>query len=406
MSKASSKNLAPKIISIIFALVLWIYVIDTINPEESRPIPNVTVKLVNMEELDRHQLAIKEHDDLRVKVKLTGRRDEIYKIAPEQVQVRADLKGYGPGINNIPLEVIAPNNLDVDVSPRFITIELENIIRKEKDIKIVTRGKPKDNFLPGDLKYTPRKTEIVGPESHVNSVDYVVARLDLTDVSENFAVSLPLQAVNNKGEEITNVDLATSYINVSLSVDSLKTLPIKPDLQVTMEAGYILTNVEINPKELALRGQEEAFDDIEEVLTEAIKIDNLNGNRRVNVKLNLPEGITQHSDTPIIVNLYAEKIEEVTYKINRDRIGFNNIDDGLSLDTDRIPENMDIKIRGLKNVLDSIKEADIKLVVDLNGLDAGEYTIEPLVQLPYTVEKDIEGLELSPKSINIKLVNK
>lgn len=405
MKKIGNKNIAPKVISILFSLVLWIYVTGT-NPDAFRNITNVPVQLVNIEEIRRNGLAIKGSDDFRVRIRLTGKRDEVYNVSSDEIQIRADLKGCKAGVNNIPLEITVLDNVEVDVIPRSISVELEKIISKQKEVKIITTGTPEKDFIVGNLQYKPKMVEVEGPESYVNLVESVVAKLDVTRATENLAWNLPLKPVNSKNEEVPNVDVKISNVNVSLSVDLLKSVPVKPDLQVTTEAGYDVTDVKISPMDVVLRGQKELINDIIEVITEPIKFENLNQDKTLNVRLNLPEGVTLHKNVPITVDLRLEKVEEATYKISRDEIIFNNIDEKLKVDTSSIPENIDVRVVASRDVLDSIKEDDIKTEVDLSGLDANKYTIELVAQLPFTIEKNIKELHLNPKTIDIELIDK
>lgn len=41
-----SRNTAPKVLSLVFALVFWIFVMDNVNPEMTRVFDNVPVELV------------------------------------------------------------------------------------------------------------------------------------------------------------------------------------------------------------------------------------------------------------------------------------------------------------------------------------------------------------------------
>lgn len=406
MNKTGIRNLAPKIISILFALVLWIYVMSVINPRVSSDLANIPVKLVNLEELKEQGLVIAGSEDFKVRVRLTGRRDEVFKVSPEQIQIKADLRGYKLGVNNIPLEVSAPNNIGVDVSPRFIRVELEEIIKKQRDVKVLITGSPKKNYVVGNLEYKPTVIWIEGPESYVNSVENVVAKLDVTGESKNLLLSLPLKPVNSRGEEVPGVEVKTAYADVSLDINLLKSVPIKPDLQVTTGDGYIISNVEINPKEVILKGQEEILKGITDITTDIVKAENLTTDQVIETKLKLPQGVTLQEEIPITVSISLENVEEETYKISKDKIIFNNLNEKLKVDKNNIPESVDVKIVALRSVLDSIKESDINIEVDLKELTANEYTIEPVVQLPFIIEKDVKELQLNPKTINIKLVEK
>ncbi|MBU5674803.1 hypothetical protein KQI88_00040 [Alkaliphilus sp. MSJ-5] len=406
MNKTGIRNLAPKIISILFALVLWVYVMSVINPRVSRDLVNVPVKLVNLEELKAQGLVLVGSEDFRVRVRLTGRRDEVFKISPEQIQIKADLRGYKLGVNNVPLEISAPNNIGIDVSPRFIRVELEEITKKQRDVKVLITGSPKKNYVVGNLDYKPTAIWIEGPESYVNSVENVVAKLDVTGETKNLLLSLPLKPVNSRGEEVPGVEVKTAYVDVSLSIDLLKSVPIKPDLQVTTGDGHVISNVEINPKEVILKGQEEILKGITEITTDIVQVENLTTDQVIETKLKLPQGVTLQEEVPITVSISLQKVEEETYKIPKDKIIFNNLNEKLKVDKNNIPESVDVKVVALRSVLDSIKESDISIEVDLKELTANEYTIEPVVQLPFTIEKDVKELQLNPETINIKLVEK
>lgn len=408
MKKTGNRNIAPKVISILFALLLWIYVTGTLNPRSFRNFSNVPVTLINVEEMKEHGLAIKNDDldNLKVKVRLTGRRDEVYKISSNQIQVRADLKGYGLGKNNISLEVVVPNNIEADVSPRFISVEFEKIIKQEKEVSVEVLGKPKEDFVTGNFKYQPTKVWIEGAESYVNSIENIIAELDLTGITDNIALNLPLKPINNKGEEVKNVDLKTSHVEVSLQVDLLKTVPIKPDLQINTQTGYKIRKTEINPTSIILRGQKELIDNISEIVTKPIKADNLDKNETLNVELDLPEGVILYRETPMTIDLHLEKLEEKNYEISKDEIIFINADEKLKVDTSDMAERINIKIVALRSILDLINKNDIKIVVNLNDLDANEYTVEPILQIPFISEEDIEEINLDPKTIDFRLIEK
>lgn len=406
MNKTGINNLAPKIISILFALVLWIYVIGTINPRTTENFPNVPVKLLNLEELAEQKLVLVGDEDFKVRVKVTGRRDEVSKISTAQIQVKADLRGATLGSNSIPLEVTVPNNIEVDVSPRFIRVELEEVIRKQKNVKVVITGTPKENFSVGKPQYKPNIVWVEGPESYVNSVESVVATIDVTGESGELVLSLPLKPVNSRGEEVKNVSVKTSYADVTLDIDLLKAVPIKLDEEITAAEGYVITDVELSRSEIMLRGNEEVLRGITEITTELVEAKNLTKNESIEVNLNLPQGVYMEEDTPIVVNISVEEVEEEVYEINKDKILFNNLEENLKIEKSNIPENIEVKIFALRSVLDSIKENDIHIEVDLTGLNANEYTIEPVVRLPFIIERDIKDLQLNPKTITIELLEK
>lgn len=406
MNKTGIRNLAPKVISILFALLLWIYVMGAINPRVSPDSLNITVKLINLEELQQQGLVIVGDQEFKVRAKLTGRRDEVYKIGPEQIQIKADLRGCKLGVNSVPLEVIVPSNIEVDISPRFIRVELEEVIKKQREVKVVVTGTTKENYVAGDPEFKPTLVWIEGPESYVNSVENVVAKIDVTGEDKNLVLSLPLKPVNSRGEEITSVDVKTPYADVTLPIYLLKSVPIKPDLQITTAEGFTITIVDINPKEVILRGPEAILKDIKEIITEPIKAVGLNKSEQLETKVKLPEGIKMPEEVPIIVNVTIEKVDEETYQIDKEKISFINLNEKYKIDKSDIPETVGVRIIALRSVLDTIKDTDMSVIVDLNNLSAGQYTIEPVISLPFNIERDVKESHLDPKTISVKVVDK
>lgn len=403
MNKTGIKNLAPKIISILFALILWIYVIGTINPRTSRNISNIPVKLENIEEIKNQGFVLVGDGDFTARVRLAGRRDEVYSVSSDQIELKADLRGYRLGTNNIPIEVSVPGNLDVDVNPRYIEVNLEEIIKKQRDVQVITSGIPKESFAVGELQYRPTVTWIKGPESYVNSVENVIAQLDITGVSDELLLSLPLKPVNSRGEEVPNIDVETSYTDISLSIDLLKTVSINPNYSINTTEDYEITNVEVNPKEITLKGQRQILSTISEISTELIELENITENKEIETKLDFPDGVTVQNDTDIIVDINVEPIEEKNFQISTDKIEFNNLSENLKIDTSNVPESLNVTITAVKDVLDRMNTDDIRAVVDLSGLNVDKYDIEPIIEISFNIRADIKDIKVDPEVINIEL---
>ncbi len=403
MNKTGIKNLAPKIISILFALVLWIYVMGAINPRVTRTLSNVSVNLINVEEVKNQGFILTGNKDFSARVKLTGRRDEVYNVSADQIELNADLRGYTLGSNNIPLEVSVPGNIDVDLSPRYINVNLEEIIKKQRDVKVIISGIPEESYSVGELQYKPTVVWIEGPESYVNSVEHVIAQLDISGESDELILSLPLKPVNSRGEEVPNIDVETSYADVSLSIDLLKTVPIKPNYNINAAEDYEITELDINPKEIKLKGPKEIISAINEISTELIEAEDIRENKVFEAKLNLPEKVTIENETDIILNVSVAPFEEKSIQISKDNIKFNNLSPKLEIDKSNLPDNLDITVTAIKDVLDKINKGDLKVIVDLNGLNSGEYEIEPLVETSFSTKDNIESIKIDPETISIEL---
>ncbi len=105
-----SNNTAPKLASLFFAVLLWIYVMDIENPETLRTFKDVPIQLINVEELQDSGLILINNQNYTVDVKVEGRRSDVLNVKKAEIGLTADLIGSGKGNNSVPIE----SNLSAD----------------------------------------------------------------------------------------------------------------------------------------------------------------------------------------------------------------------------------------------------------------------------------------------------
>lgn len=405
MNNFFKRNLTAKIISVFFALIMWTYVMSDINPKMTREITNVPVQLLNMEELRQQGLVIvgEVNDQIRVTVK--GRRDEIYKINKNDVKATADLNGYKAGVNNIPVDVASLGNIEVDYSPKFLKVELEEIVRKQREVDLLISGNPKVGYILNEPRYKPSVVWIEGPASFVNAVDRVVAKLELNKGEvEEIVASLPLKALDDKDVEVMNVEIKPPYIDVYLPVDRLRTIRIEPKIEAKAAEGYRITDISVLPESIALRGQEELISSLSSVATEAVKLDNLTENKTIDASLVLPEGIKLFNEEEVKITVVVEAIVEKILDVPTVNIEFTGIQQGLDVDYDALLEKIQVKLVGKESVLQQINIEDIKMMVDLKNLNSGTHDVIVNASISTVAGGGIDEVTTTPKKISVKLI--
>lgn len=403
MGSFNLKNWTPKIISVFFALIIWVYVMSEINPRTIRNEHNIPIHFLNIEEMQQKGLAIKGDLDHTISVRIIGRRDAVYRVSRGQIKATADLLGYRTGINNIPVEVSALEEVEIDFNPKFIRVELEEIISKEKPVKITVEGSPHTGFAIGELQYEPTTVWAKGPESLVNSIERVEGTVKLTGEAQNFTSKLPLKPLNSRGEEVANITLETSYVNVNLPIDQTKTVKINPKTEITTAEGYEISGITVSPNTVTLRGQQEILESIESIDTETIIINNISEDIVRKGKLSLPEGVTIVGTEEVDINITVEPLIEKNFSIEKENIDFRNVKEGFTLDLRDVPDILQVKILGNKAVLEDIDVTDIKIIIDMTGLEANQYTIEPILEIPFLVERKVKKVELTPKTLSVRV---
>lgn len=106
MSRMINKKMNTRIISVLFAVALWLYVASDQNPVEYKPIKDVPVQLINTETIVTSGLVIKDPQQYKIDVNLQGKRSVLAEIKASDIIAEADLRGHTQrGVNNVPIEV-------------------------------------------------------------------------------------------------------------------------------------------------------------------------------------------------------------------------------------------------------------------------------------------------------------
>lgn len=399
-----TRNTTPKIVAILSALVLWLYVMGEVNPEDIKPLNNIKVQLLNLEELKSSGLVIIDQEDFTVDIKVSGRRNDLYNISAEDIKVTADLRGYRQGVNSIPLEVSSPANVTIEeIKPQQIKVKLDKIVKRQKTVEIIKKGNPANSYEPGEITITPSEVLVEGPESKVNAVAKVIGEINIENAFEGIRRRIPIKAVDNEGKETVAVDVKTRYVNVYLQMLKVRSVVIKPQIVGNIKDGYKITKIDVEPKVVYLKGKEEDVKGYTEVFTEPINVDGLDSTLITGANLILPENIITSKLKQIPeVTIEVEKIESKEFTFNTNEISVNNLKDTLTTNIGELDSDIKVKISDVRSVLENIKRSDIELIIDAEGLGEGTN----ILPIKLNTMRKFEGIEIEPKEIEIKIYNR
>lgn len=396
-----NRNTTPKLVSIIFALVMWLYVMGEVNPEMVIPLNNVSVQLMNVEDLNKSGLVIIGQQDYTVNVRIAGRRNDVYKVSPQDIIVRADLRGFHKGTNSIPLEVSGPPYITIqDVSPKQLKITLDEIVVRQRPVNVVTTGTPVPGFEPGDAVISPKEVMVEGPENIVNAVAQVVGEIPVTDQITEINERVPLIAVNAEGKTISGVQISQRYVEVKLPILPTKEVPIVLEFQGKPRDNYRITEVKLSQENISIKGPKEKLDGITEIKARPIDIEGIDKSAERNVNLLLPEGVTLLRDSKIPrVALTVERVLNKEFTYQRDEIAIDNIETGYRVELIKVPENIQVKVEAVESVMNVIQRGDIKLYINVDDLTEGKYSTD----IALITDKKIEKLTAVPSRIDFEV---
>lgn len=401
MNKAKRNNIMIRVASVVIAIIMWSYVMSEVNPPTTQEFTDIEVEYLNTGFLAESDLVIMEPKEAKVTVKLSGRRSDVREIKPSDIIVQADLWGSSEGTNRISVEVIPPDNVSVEsVSPGYIPLKLDSIITKDFGITLRTQGNTEEGYTLGNGEIRPNTVLVKGPRSWVNSVSSVVATVDVSKASEDIKTSSSLRILDDKGAEVKGVEKEPNMVDIVIPVLATKTIPVNPRITGVPQDGYSITDIQLNPKEVKIKGRKEILDVIEFLETEPIDIEGINASDNFDTALVLPEGVEIMGEKiNFTVEVNVEKIIEKEIPLSTEKLSFINLDTSLIIDKENLLDSITLAVKGIESRVENLNENNITYYSDLLGLEEGTHNIDVEVVL----QEGIELLYLEPKTIEIVL---
>jgi len=401
MSKEKKNDLTVKIFALVIAIILWSYVMNEVNPRVTSPYRNIEVKYLNLDELERSGLALMSPQELKVDVKISGKRNDLKDISEKDIIAEVDLSGYSEGTKRVPIYLNVPTRVEVvDYSPKEVSFKFESIVSKEKPVNIKIIGELKSGYSLGKGEVKPQSVFLKGPKSWVNSVNEVLAAVDVTDRISDIKASFPIKLVDEKGKDIRGVEKDPNVVEVLLPIYKTKKVPIEIQTIGELPDDYQISNLKVTPKVVEIKGYEDVLSEISSIKTVPIDINDLLSNSSIDADLVLPEGVELvKSNIKVKVELNLERIITKSIELDFSDINVKNLEEGLFVENSDSIGNIVVNLKGQEKTLNNITKMSLIPEIDLSGLDEGTHEVKVNIT-------DIEGVTVEsviPSNITIVL---
>jgi len=301
MTNMPQKNLAAKILALIMAIILWIYVMNEQNPpvEVSFSIP------LEIQNLTTPYTVAEAPETVRVKVR--GLRKVVAFVSSEDIKAYLDLRGASEGRQAVKVHVVIPPNLELaEVNPDQAMVRIDTTAARQIPVEIHYSGAVAAGAMVGRAAAAPVQVTVQGPKSLVDMVDRVVATVDLNAKNADFTTETPLKAVSRDGKLVDGISFTPSKVAIAVTMSKVpnkKTVEIKPQIYGDVGSGFVLKRIATEPETIEVQGPSQELEKIDAVSTLPINLSGLTKDSTQEVKLQLKEGITA-SQTSVTVHIY------------------------------------------------------------------------------------------------------
>ena len=166
-----------KIIAILAAVVLWLYVGAQENPIDKHTY-YVTVSVKNV---DADKAATLPQQTVGVTV--IGRQDRLNAISAADFSAYVDLKDVKTGENDVQVDVDAPNEVYItDVTPRKMNVLITQREGRSMDVDIIRSGVLNEGVEIVNMRVEPETVFVSGDAEALRQVARVGVAVDYSDV--------------------------------------------------------------------------------------------------------------------------------------------------------------------------------------------------------------------------------
>ena len=363
------KNTKIKIISLLSAIVLWMYVMAVVDPEDTKLYENIPITITNLNEIKDLGLVVDPDDNLVTSVYIKGKLSDLQKISANNIDVYGTVSNPIEGQNQLYLRASVNDKVTTEFKSDTIVINLEKSIEEEKNITVNITGVYKDNVDKVDLDKT--KVVVSGPRSSVDSVKYVQATFDANKESvDTKSTELELKALDSEMNEVDHVTLEFNKVTAKVSYFQQKQVKINPIFSSNESNLVQDQDFTIIPSEINIKGKSDVINNIDYINTKIINVDELGTNNKI-VDLDIPDGINADKDSVTIKLINKNKTKNSTFIYSGDDISLLNNEEDVSINDFEIPDDIIVKIQ-YDNDSDRISKNDLKLYLDLSeGIVSG-----------------------------------
>jgi len=170
-----------------------------------------------------------------IEVHVRGPKSIIRTFSDLKIQYTIDLSGVNIGVNVIPIhqaQISLPNGISIlKINPDWITVKVENEIKKKLPVNISLTGKPAKGFMVVGLKAEPMLVILRGSEDTLGQMDKVSTKpINIKGLSGSFKKEVALDLVQNlKLVDSSKIILANVFIKERLTTKTFDNIPVQGD---------------------------------------------------------------------------------------------------------------------------------------------------------------------------------
>lgn len=402
------KNFWVKLSALIFALILWGYVLADSDPYRVKTITEVPLSFDGEAELFAQGLCVRgsrseilSNVDVAVRTRITN----YAVLGSNAVTATISLKNISRAQEyRLPIHATVTSALGVvqQVYPANITVEIDSLVTKTIPVSCIFTGEiPEGYWADTEALSSTTRLEIQGARTDVARISRAECVIDLSERTKSVIGTFDVVLFDSDNNEVDNEVLIGSLpaCTVYLPIYPMRTVPVDTSNSILgidkLAANYELASVVTTPQTVRIVGEQAVIDAVESVSVEPFSVSGMNEGSTFKADLAVPTNVRILDGNQVDVSL---DIRETSSEAEFVQIPVKLIGLEKGLFAEVIPETVDVTVSGRTSVVTLIKRSDVHAEIDLTDLMVGMYNL-PINVFVRDEESTIElTIELNEKS--------
>jgi YbbR domain-containing protein len=389
LAKKLTNNLGLKVLALLFAIALWIVVVNIDDPVKPAQY-TISVTQDNMDYLTSNG---KYSEALGGKNTVTftasAKRSILEKLSNTDFTAVADMEKIeyveGDGICRVPITITCSkynsNTVTISSKQQYLDVTVEDLGNVQKKITANTEGTVMNGCALGDVSIvTSNLLKISGPSSVTSQISTVVA-INVDGMSSDVTDTVVPVLYDADGNEIDASKLKMNINTVTITAQILNTKDVDLSFQTkgNVASGYTLKGITYSPKKVRIKGETDVLNKVTKITIPDEVLDMSGATEDVETTVDitsyLPDGtsLVLAADAKVEVKVKVEPITTKTFEVDASAFTLENIPDEAKAKITE--ETIEVEITGAESDIKKLSADDITGTVNLQGYGNGEHKV-------------------------------
>lgn len=408
LEKKLLHNFREKVLAVVCQCLIWITVLNFINPNTTRRFQDIPVKPVNTDVLNQQEQTYDIVQGNTTQIIVKGRRSIVDSLDLYDITAKADFTNINAAYAvPIDIEISEQYSDNVEISyqsTKSMKVELDTIAETLVDVQYHIVGEQASGSYVSAVTQDVSQLRISGPNKLISTIDKVELEVNVDGVNKQFDTTAVPKIYDRNGALIDNQRLTLSENDIEVHVEVLKTkqVPVKVSVVNQNEDIRIISTSYDSSKHVQLAGQSESLEDITELSIEVDVSEDLKQLQQsklvkvIDLNEYLSNGVQVAGDQKMNISVDIERKTEKYFSLQANQVQLQNLRDGYNAQIDQ-SKTYDIAVIGFENDLKDLTVQQIAPYADLQGLRQGDYELQieinpSTASETLTLKEDIKAL--------------